>query len=123
MNKRLIFIFLLTVFTVGKLSAQGLDMELKNIRYYDTCGCSADMPVLVKVCFKTSYKELETLKAVVSYNENFTYTGKVKEFDNNGNIYYTFCTKQGKTTDFDIYFRSPSGRRSKVFAISAVPEN
>ncbi len=117
------FIFLLSAFSIGKLSAQDLDVELKNIRYYDTCGCNTDTPILVKVCFRTSYRDIDDLKAVVSYEENFTYTGKVREFDNDGNIYYTFCTKQGKTTDFDIYFRTSSGKRSKIFAISAVPEN
>ncbi|MBQ3657773.1 MAG: hypothetical protein II956_13175 [Bacteroidales bacterium] len=121
---KLIFIILfLSVLTIGKLSAQDLDVELKNIRYYDSCACNSETPILVKVCFKTSYDKKENLKAVVSYSENFTYTGKVKEFDNDGNIYYTFCTKQGVTTDFDIYFRTPSGKKSKVFAISAVPEN
>lgn len=119
MRKVLLLFF--AVFTFEKNFAQDLNFELKKIRYCDTCGCNIENPISVKVCFKTDYKKIETLKTVVSYNKDFTYTSPVKEFDDKGNVYYTFCSKQGIITDFDIYFLTPSGKRSQVFAIVAIP--
>ena len=121
MKKLLVLLF--AFFIVPGVNAQEVDVELKNIRYKEDCGCSESNPVSVKVCFRTDYKEKKDLQAVVRYSGNCTYTSPVKEFDSMGNIYYSFCSKQGCITNFEIYFRSPSGAKSSTFIVSAVPES
>lgn len=121
--KKVFVLFLIIMFSAElKLFAQDVDVELKNIRYKENCGCSQENPIMVKVCFSTDNKKKEDLKAVVCYSGNFTYTLPVKEIDTLGNIYYSFCSKQGNITNFEIYFRSPSGNKSRTFAVSAIPE-
>ena len=104
-------------------SAQSVDVELKNIRYYASTRCGDDNPVLVKVCFATDYPNPSELSiVVVESNPTITYTCKVTECDENGNIYYSFCTKDGEASSFDVYFRDASGTRSKTFSIFAKPD-
>ena len=104
-------------------SAQGVDVELKNIRYYASTRCGDENPVLVKVCFATDYqKPLELSIVVVESNPTITYTCKVTECDEKGNVYYSFCTKDGETSNFDVYFRDADGNRSKIFSIFAKPD-
>ena len=77
----------------------------------------------VKVCFRTGYPTpLELSIVVVESNPTITYTCKVTECDENGNIYYSFCTKDGATSNFDVYFRDADGNRSKIFSIFAKPD-
>ena len=104
-------------------SAQGVDVELKNIRYYASTRCGDENPVLVKVCFSTTYAEpLDLSIIVVESNPKITYTGKVTECDAEGNFYYSFCTKDGATSNLDVYFRDADGNRSKIFSIFAKPD-
>ena len=122
--KKVFVLFLIIMFSAElKLFAQEVDVELKNIRYKENCGCSQENPIKVNVCFSTDYTKKEDLMAVVRYSDNFTYTLPVKEVDTLGNIYYSFCSKLGNITNFEIYFRSPSGNKSMTFAISAIPES
>lgn len=104
------------------VSAQKIPMELRNIRYYIGQGCNEENPILVKVCFHTSYNMPETLDIVVNYSPTITYNNKVSDFDNDGNIYYNFCTKIGEYSDFKIFFRDNKGARSAIFEIFATPE-
>ena len=103
--------------------SQKLTVQLKNIRYYASTRCGDDNPVLVKVCFATTYPNPQKLSVVVmESNPVITYTGKVTECDQNGNMYYSFCTKDGQANSFEIFFRGPDGARSPIFSIFAKPE-
>lgn len=103
--------------------SQSLEVELKNIRYYASTKCGDENPVLVKVCFATRFPRPSELSiVVVESNPTITYTGKVTEYDQNGNIYYSFCTKDGEANSFDVFFRDANGNRSKRFAIFAKSE-
>lgn len=105
-----------------QVSAQKIPMELRNIRYYTGQGCNDESPVLVKVCFHTQYNNPETLDIVVNYSPTITYTNKVSDFDNDGNIFYNFCTKIGEYSDFKVFFRNNKGARSAIFEIFAAPD-
>ena len=118
---------LLAMITIALLplmsAAQPFDVELKNIRYYASTKCGDENPVLVKVCFYTTFPNPQELSVVVEEsNPKITYTGNVTEYDQNGNIYYSFCTKDGETNSFEIFFRDADGNRSKKFAIFAKSE-
>ncbi len=104
-------------------TAQSVGVELKNIRYYASTRCGDENPVLVKICFATNYNNpLELSIVVVESNPTITFTGKVTESDKDGNIYYSFCCKDGETSSFDVYFRAPNGSQSKTFSIFAKPD-
>ena len=80
-------------------------------------------PVLVKVCFATTHPDpMELSIIVMESNPSITYTGKVTECDKNGNIFYSFCTKDGEANNFTIFFRDADGNRSKMFSIFAKSE-
>ncbi len=103
--------------------AQSLDVKLLNIRYYASTKCGDENPVLVKICFSTTYPTLGELNVVVvESNPKITYTGVVSEYDAEGHVYYSFCTKDGESNSFDMYFRDPSGVRSNTFSIFAKSE-
>ncbi|MCR5455824.1 MAG: hypothetical protein K6F33_12625 [Bacteroidales bacterium] len=104
-------------------TAQRVDVELKNIRYYASTRCGNENPVLVKICFATDYPNPLDLNIIVTEsNPKITYTGKVTECDGKGNIYYSFCTKDGEASNFDVYFRDANGVRSNTFSIFAKPD-
>lgn len=114
---------LLTAMLPIMAAAQNIDVELKNIRYYASTRCGDENPVLVKICFATDYpKPLELSIIVIEDEPKITYTGMVTECDNKGNIYYSFCTKDGEARSFDVYFRTPDGLRSNIFSIFAKSE-
>jgi len=120
--KRLLAIITMAMLPIAT-SAQSVDVALKNIRYYASTRCGDDNPVLVKVCFATDYPTPQELSiVVVESNPTITYTCKVTECDDKGNVYYSFCTKDGATSNFDIYFRTPDGNHSKKFSIFAKPD-
>lgn len=120
--KRLLAIITMAMLPIAT-SAQSVDVALKNIRYYASTRCGDDNPVLVKVCFATDYPTPQELSiVVVESNPTITYTCKVTECDDKGNVYYSFCTKDGATSLFDLYFRDADGNRSKTFSIFAKPD-
>lgn len=121
MRKLIAFLAFAAAFSAA--SAQEMDMKLKRILYVQNCGCSQENPVFVKVNFASKYEHPENLQIIVKYDNSTTYTSYVKDFDNDGNIFYCFCSKIGETNNFEIYFRDPSGAKSKCFEVSATAEN
>lgn len=121
MKKLLFYLFTLIFPALG--FAQSPDFKLVNIKYYQNAGCSSENPILVKVCFNTNYTKISTLQMVVTSENSTTYTTQVKDFDIDGSIFYTFCSKIGETTNFEIYFRNQKGVKSDTFGISATPES
>ncbi|MBP5681805.1 MAG: hypothetical protein J6X05_00965 [Bacteroidales bacterium] len=120
--KRLLAIFVTAMLPVVAMS-QTWNVELKNIRYYASTKCGEENPVLVKVCFSAKNLSPSELSYVVmESNQRITYTGRVTETDKDGNIYYSFCTKDGETNSFEIFFRDADGVRSRIFSIFAKPE-
>ena len=117
-------LYVILVFLLPHLAwSQSIDVKLLNIRYYASTKCGDENPVLVKVCFSTTYADpLDLSIIVVESNPKITYTGKVTECDAEGNFYYSFCTKDGEASSFDVYFRDASGTRSKTFSIFAKPD-
>ncbi len=115
-------ITLMAVISPCEAHAQVLNVRLKNIRYYASTRCGDENPVLVKVCFSTSYKKPMDLDMVVKYSDAIVYTSKVSECDREGNIYYSFCCKDDESNSFDIYFRAPDGEQSRRFSIFAKPD-
>lgn len=101
---------------------QDIDVRLQSIRYQDGCNCTSENPIQVRVNFVTDFDTPADLTVVIKSSENVTYNAKLKEFDGNGNICYTFCSKLGEASNFDIYFRNGDGLRSQVFNITAVPK-
>lgn len=120
--KRLLAI-LVTAMLPGVAVSQTLDVELKNIRYYASTKCGEENPVLVKVCFATKdLAPLELSYVVTESDQRITYTGNVTDTDKDGNIFYSFCTKDGESNSFEIFFRDADGVRSRSFSIFAKPE-
>lgn len=120
--KLLLTILLMALLPVVAMS-QSWEVELKNIRYYASTKCGEENPVLVKVCFATTHPDpMELSIIVMESNPSITYTGKVTECDKNGNIFYSFCTKDGEANNFTIFFRDADGNRSKMFSIFAKSE-
>jgi len=120
---KLLLSILMAMLPLAAIS-QTIDVELMNIRYYASTKCGDENPVLVKVCFKTSYPSPLDLNIVVveSTPKVVTYTGKVKECDANGNIYHSFCCKDGAASSFDVYFSDSNGIRSTTFSIFTKPD-
>ena len=120
--KRLLAIMAMAMLPALAMS-QSWEVKLQNIRYYASTKCGEENPVLVKVCFATTHPNPMDLSiVVVESNPRITYTGKVSECDHNGNIYYSFCTKDGEANSFEIFFRDADGARSQMFAIFAKSE-
>lgn len=119
---KIIIAVLLNLLVSSTAMSQNLDIKLKNIRYYLDEGCSKENPVKVRVCFSISSGNPSQLTMILRYSPTVTLTSEVKEVDNEGNVYYTFCSKMSETTNFEILFRDKKGRQSDNFAISATPE-
>ncbi len=118
MKKLIIFFALMLLPFLG--FGQDIGVRLLSIRYFNSD--DSQNPVLVKVNFATDYSSPANLTVVLKSSDNVTYNAMVKEFDDSGNITYSFCSRFGEVSNFDIYFRDGKGLRSKVFNITAVPE-
>lgn len=114
--------FLFILLTALSLGAFGQDFKVRllSIGYHNSH--DARNPVLVRVNFHTDYADVENLTVVLKFSNNVTYNAVIKDFDSEGNISYSFCSKFGEVSNFDIYFRDGHGNRSKVFNITAIPE-
>lgn len=99
---------------------QNLDVKLLNIRYYNG-DCGPSNPIKVRVCFAAPDINPQSTTMVIKYDNSATLTKEVTEADDEGNIYYSFCSKEGETTNFQIFFRDKNGKTSNNFAISATP--
>ncbi len=99
---------------------QDIGVRLLSIKYFNSN--DSKNPVLVKVNFVTGYSNPADLTVVLKSSDNVTYNAMVKEYDGSGNMSYSFCSRFGEVSNFDIYFRDGKGLRSMVFNITAVPE-
>lgn len=117
--RRLLFFVQLMVLQLGAFG-QDLNVSLLSIGYHNSN--DAENPVRICVNFRTDYADVQDLTVVLKFANNVTYNAVIKDFDSDGNISYSFCSKFGEVSNFDIYFRDGLGNRSKIFNITAIPE-
>lgn len=124
MRKLLIFLATIVFLLMFKSesSAQNLDCKLISIKYYNGFGCSEQFPILVKIRFKIKDINPEKLKIEISYPNNVVYTRNIENFDENGNIFYNFCSKIDQLNEFDVKLKS-SNKESYPIHISAQATN
>jgi hypothetical protein len=109
------FVILYTDTPVNK----SISIDIVDILYYSNSDCSEKSPVLVRVKFSVDETDLTDLKMVLKYPDGITMTMSIKEKDNQGNIVYSFCSKEDAIHQFSVYFSNSSGTKSNEINVKA----
>ena len=111
--------FMIVILSASRVNAQQINCDLINIRYQEGLGCSENAPIKTIICFDVHKNNPENLKIEIRYPNNIIYTSNIKEYDKNGYVYYSFCTKMNVQNQFNVILYDNQGKKSPEFHINA----
>lgn len=118
-NIFILFILLIGILFSKQSQSQDFKAELIGIDYYSESVICENLPILVRIKFKVSNTSAKELKIQIKYPDNITYTGAVKEIDDQGNIAYSYCTDGKEDLEFIVLFTKSNGDRSNSIYVKS----
>ncbi|MEA2041175.1 MAG: hypothetical protein U9N85_01300 [Bacteroidota bacterium] len=103
----------------GKTFSQKINAGLQSVNYYTkSADCLSSKQILVRIKYKTSYKDKKHLQMTHEFTSGVKISSSVTKIDKSGYIVYDFCMNIGEQKEsFKTIFRNEKGESSDLIHI------